>query len=143
MSVPIVNTKISDTNIINSTIIDFLNLEDRWDGYTAPVFKQSHIERALQLVRDIHDYCTRMYIDYTKIQPFVAPCSNGDILFDMTGIRFPIRELEIYIPSSIVKDLEFLMIDNTTHDLHIEGSICSEYTLNYLLDWLLEPLSLV
>lgn len=97
------------------------DLEKNWDGYNAPRFFEVHQSRArtlyyyFALAIDklyLHTY-SMMYKDILNskdfgVKPFVAPCSDGSILFEWSGKRFPDKQLEILIPADENSPLEYL-----------------------------------
>lgn len=113
-------------------IIHLSDLEDKWDGYDAPKFSKEQIDLALNLYSNIRTYCISRGLDFLKVEPFIAPCSNGMILFEWAGQRFPGRQLEIYIPVSAEDKLEYLKTEGNSDieaELHLEE-------LYSVLNWL-------
>ncbi|MEA5504867.1 hypothetical protein VB735_17485 [Halotia wernerae UHCC 0503] len=113
-------------------IIHLSDLEDKWDGYDAPKFSKEQIDLALNLYSNFRTYCINRGLDFSKVEPFIAPCSDGMILFEWAGKRFHFRQLEIYIPVSAEDKLEYL---KTEGNLDIEGEFHLE-ELYPILDWL-------
>jgi hypothetical protein len=109
-----------------------LTLEDNWDGYGAARFSRPHIKRALELYSSIYEYYLAQKIDFSQKAPFIAPCSNGSILFEWVGKRFPDRELEIFVRSAMECPLEYL---KSAEDLEEEESFSIGETVS-LLNWL-------
>jgi hypothetical protein len=113
-------------------IIHLSDLEDKWDGYNAPKFSKQQVDLAITLYSHLHSYCIDKGINFGKIEPFVAPSSDGMILFEWSGKRFPKKQLEIYVSKSNQYAFEFL---KTEDDSEVEG----EFNLDELypiLDWL-------
>lgn len=113
-------------------IIHLSDLESGWDGYQAPAFSQEQINKALNLYSLMRDYCFRNRLKFAQVQPFIAPCSDGMILFEWAGKRFPFRQLEVYIPTIINTQFEYL---KTEGECDSEGE-CNLSGLRSLLDWL-------
>jgi len=99
-------------------IIHLSDLEDKWDSYNAPKFSQQQIDFALALYSYLRSYCFARNIDFARNEPFVAPCSDGMILFEWSGKRFLNKQLEIYVPISDKYSCEFL---KTEGDSEVEG----------------------
>ncbi|MDB9449959.1 MULTISPECIES: hypothetical protein [Aphanizomenonaceae] len=113
-------------------IIHLSDLEDKWDGYNAPQFSKQQIDLSLTLYSHLRSYSIDRNIDFDKIEPFVAPCSDGMILFEWSGKRFPNKQLELYVPISAEHPFEFLKTEGNSE---VEG----EFNLDELypiLDWL-------
>ena len=89
---------------------------------------------ALTLYSNLRTYCIYKRIDFLTVEPFVAPCSDGTILFEWAGKRFPSRQLEIYIPVDGVATFEYLKTDGENEE-EIEGEFNLEQ-LYSILDWL-------
>lgn len=113
-------------------IIHLSDLEDKWDGYNAPTFPKAQIDRALSLYSGIRGYSINRGINSPKIEPFVAPGSDGTILFEWAGKRFPVRQLEVYVPREEADLFEYL---KTEGDSESEGEFNLE-GLYPILDWL-------
>lgn len=109
-----------------------LTLENNWDGYGAPKFHQPQINRALELYSSINHYYISKEINFSQNSPFIAPCSDGSILFEWAGKRFPAKELEIFVPSDIDSPLEYL---KSAEDIDEEKNFSID-EVTYLLDWL-------
>ncbi|GAB1539847.1 hypothetical protein NUACC21_25150 [Scytonema sp. NUACC21] len=114
-------------------IIHLSDLEDKWDGYDAPKFSKEQIDLALSLYAYFRTYCINRGLDFSKIEPFIAPCSDGKILFEWAGKRFSSRQLEIYIPLEAEDKLEYLKTEGNS-DIEEECHIEELYSI---LDWLL------
>lgn len=113
-------------------IIHLSDLDDKWDGYNAPQFSKKQVDLSLTLYSHLRSYCIDRNIDFAKIEPFVAPCSDGMILFEWSGKRFPSKQLEIYVSSSNQYAFEFL---KTEGDSDVEGEFNID-ELYLILDWL-------
>ncbi len=113
-------------------IKDLLTFENNWDGYGAPKFSRLQISRALELCSRIYDYYLSQEIKFSQNAPFIAPCSNGFILFEWGGRRFPDKELEIFVPSAMDSPLEYL---KSAEDIEEEENFCIDEIVS-LLDWL-------
>jgi len=111
---------------------NLLTLEESWDGYGAPRFLRPQAVRAFDLYSNIYNYSLSRRINFSQLFPFIAPCSNGAILFEWAGRRFSHRELEIFVPSAMESPLEFL---KCADDLEEEGTFVAD-EVNTLLDWL-------
>lgn len=113
-------------------IIHLSDLEHKWDGYDAPKFSKKQIDLALTLYSNLRTYCIYKGLDFSKVEPFIAPCSDGMVLFEWVGKRFPSRQLEIYIPLLEKDTFEYLKTDGKSEE---EGEFRLEQ-LYYILDWL-------
>lgn len=111
---------------------NLLTLEDNWDYYGAPAFLRPQIVRAFELYSNIYSYYLSKEMNFSQLSPFIAPCSNGAILFEWAGQRFPHRELEIFVPSTMESPLEVL---KCADDLEEEGIFVAD-EVNTLLNWL-------
>lgn len=111
---------------------NLLTLEENWDRYDAPRFLRPQVVRAFDLYSNIYNYYLSNGINFSQLFPFIAPCSNGAILFEWGGKRFPHRELEIFVPPAMESPLEFL---KGADDLEEEGTFEAD-EVNTLLDWL-------
>jgi hypothetical protein len=111
---------------------NLLTLEENWDRYGAPRFLRPQVVRAFELYSNIYSYYLSKEMNFSQFAPFIAPCSNGAILFEWAGRRFPERELEIFVPSSMESPLEFLKCED---NLEQEGTFEANQ-VNTLLDWL-------
>jgi hypothetical protein len=116
-------------------LIHLADLPERWDGYTAPRFPRHQINRAIEIFQSLQDYSKKLGIDWQKIEPFIAPSSDGSILFEWSGQRFKQRNLEIYIPQELNHFLEYLKTDIAL-DNDTEGE-CQTSQVSDLLGWLL------
>jgi|GEM_PF-3262888 len=108
------------------------DLKNNWDGYHAPVFSEEHIQRAIDIYLRFFDYSSTIKNNYSDINPFVAPCSDGSILLEWGGKRFPIRQLEITIPNNSQNLLQYL---KTSETLEEENEIKDD-SIFILFDWL-------
>lgn len=113
-------------------IIHLSDLEDKWDGYDAPKFSQEQIDLAKRIYSNLRTYCINRGLDFSKVEPFIAPCSDGMILFEWAGKRFPFRQLEIYIPLEADDTLEYLKTEEKSEE---EGEFHLKQ-LYSILDWL-------
>ncbi len=113
-------------------IIHLSDLEDKWDGYNAPRFFTDQIDLALTLYSHLRTYCIRRGLDFSKVEPFIAPCSDGMVLFEWAGNRFPQRQVEIYVSTSAEHPFEYL---KTEGESDVEGEFHLE-ELYPILDWL-------
>ena len=117
-------------------LIHLADLPDKWDGYGAPKFSRHQINRAIEIFQSIQDYSKEFKIDWKKIEPFIAPSSDGSILFEWSDKRFDLSNLEIYVPLEINQSLEYLKTDiRLNHD--IEGEFQASQVSD-LLDWLVK-----
>ena len=115
------------------------DLEDNWDGYGAPRFSGIHIRRTLDFYCQIYKYFVSNKLDFLRLRPFVAPCSDGSVLFDLSGNSAnPTKALEIYIPSELDKPLEYLKSQDEPESYEEEGQFYDDDNpqLLELLDWL-------
>jgi len=113
---------------------NLLTLEKNWDNYGAHPFLRPQVARAFELYSDIYSYYLSREMNFSQLAPFIAPCSNGAILFEWAGRRFPSRELEIFVPSAMEATLEFL---KGADDLEEEGTFIAD-EVNGLLNWLFD-----
>jgi hypothetical protein len=111
---------------------NLLTLENNWDGYGAPKFTRDQVSKAFDLYSSVYGYYLSKKISFTHQSPFVAPCSDGSILFEWVGQRFPVKELEIFVPSIIANPFQYL---KSSEKFEEEGD-CSLETVTGLLDWL-------
>lgn len=111
---------------------NLLTLENNWDGYGAPKFSRPQIQRALDLYSSIYHYYISKKINFSQNSPFIAPCSDGSILFEWGGKRFPTKELEIFVSSDIDSPFEYL---KSAEDIEEEKKFSID-EVTYLLDWL-------
>jgi hypothetical protein len=110
-----------------------LSLQEGWDGYGAPSFAIAQVKIALGLCTIVYRYYLAHDLSFTESQPFIAPSSDGSILFEWSGNRFPDKELEIsvvYSDSDIV--FEYL---KSSADGEEEDRISFD-KVHILLDWL-------
>jgi hypothetical protein len=113
-------------------IIHLSDLEDRWDGYDAPRFSREQIDRALTLYSKIRDYSISRGLSFSRVEPFIAPGSDGTILLEWAGKRFPRRQLEVYVPREAADKFEYLKTGGDTEEesqFNLDG-------LSTILDWL-------
>jgi hypothetical protein len=111
---------------------NLLMLEENWDGYGAPKFSRPQVDKAFELYSSIYSYYLSKGINFSQFSPFIAPCSDGAILFEWAGKRFQTRELEIFVPSAQNRQLEYL---KCAEALDEEGNFSIE-EVAALLDWL-------
>lgn len=117
-------------------LIHLADLPDKWDGYGAPKFSRHQINRAIEIFQSIQDYSKEFKINWKKIEPFIAPSSDGSILFDWSGKRFDLRNLEIYVPLETKQSLEYLKTDIGLNN-DVEGEFQASQVSD-LLDWLVK-----
>lgn len=117
-------------------LIHLADLTDKWDGYSAPKFSRHQINRAIEIFQLIQDYSKEFKIDWKTLEPFIAPSSDGSILFDWSGQRFALRNLEIYVPLENKQPLEYLKADIGL-DRDTEGEFQASQ-ISGLLDWLIK-----
>ncbi len=110
-------------------------LPEKWDGYDAPKFSRKQINRALEIFAFIQSYQKRHQLEWQQIEPFIAPGSDGSILFEWAGKRFPQRNMEIYVTKEPNLSIEYLKTD-IEMDSDIEEK-CQMDEINDLLNWLL------
>jgi hypothetical protein len=115
-------------------LTNLADLPDRWDGYDAPKFARSQINRALELFSSIQAYAKKNNSNWELIEPFISPASDGTILFEWAGQRFPDHQLEVYIPRESTDPLEYLQSDLILEN-DTEGE-CQAKEISNLLDWL-------
>jgi len=113
-------------------IIHLIEFEDNWDGYGAPRFSGSQIRRTLEIYSIVCSYYVSKDLDFWRSKPFVAPASDGSVLFEWSGRNFPDRSLEISIPRDADQPLGCL---KSEADLDEESEI-ADSELGQLLDWL-------
>jgi hypothetical protein len=124
---------ISNTNAFQR-LKNLQTLEDNWDGYKASKFSREQVSRAFDLYSSIYDYYLAKEMKFSQLSPFIAPASDGSILFEWAGKRFPTRELEIFVPSATEGGFEYLKCDSSQED---EGNL-SLQEIESLLDWLFD-----
>lgn len=112
-----------------------LSLSDNWDGYRAKAFSRQQVQRALDLYSEIYQYYSDNEVDFSQLYPFVAPCSDGSILFEWSGNRFPTKQLEIFL-SSNAEDALFECLKSTEQGNDEVGVSLEE--VSQLLDWLFD-----
>lgn len=117
-------------------IIHLADLPERWDGYAAPKFQRKQINRAVEIFQLLQDYSKKNSVDWKYLEPFIAPGSDGSILFEWAGQRFKLKNLEIYIPQDLNHSLEYLKTDIKLNT-DVEGE-CKNSGVRELLDWLLK-----
>jgi hypothetical protein len=114
-----------------------LSLQAGWDNYRAPAFTRAQIRKALGLYTIVYEYYLARDFRFLEKQPFIAPGSDGSILFEWSGNRFLTKELEIsvvYSESDIV--LEYLKNSPQGEE---EGQLAlNKIQVHLLLDWLFE-----
>jgi hypothetical protein len=115
-------------------IIHLTDLKDKWDGYNAPGFSKEQINVALIVYSKARSYAIDRGLKFLKVEPFIAPCSDGSILFEWAGRRFPSRQLEVYVPKEMEAEqpLEYLKSEEDSEE---EGKL-SLNKLYHVLDWL-------
>ncbi|MEW6492330.1 MAG: hypothetical protein AB1589_07435 [Cyanobacteriota bacterium] len=118
-------------------IVHLADLEDKWDGYNAPIFSKEQINIALDVYSKARTYAIDRGLNFSKVEPFIAPCSDGSILFEWAGKRFPSRQLEVYIPKEreAEQSLEYLKSVEDSEEEEEEGKV-SLNKLYHVLDWL-------
>jgi hypothetical protein len=117
-------------------IVHLVDLEDKWDGYNAPVFSNKQIDVALDIYSRTRVYAIDKGLNFSKIEPFIAPCSDGSILFEWAGSRFSSRQLEVYIPKGGEVE-ELIGYFKSVEDSEEEEGELSLNKLYHILDWLL------
>ncbi|MEM6433461.1 MAG: hypothetical protein AAF773_06340 [Cyanobacteria bacterium P01_D01_bin.115] len=112
-----------------------LSLSDDWDGYGAKAFSRQQVQSALDLYSEIYQYYFDNEVNFSRLYPFVAPCSDGSILLEWSGDRFPTKQLELFVCS----DVEDNLFDGlkSTEQGDDEVSISLE-EVSQLLDWLFD-----
>lgn len=118
-------------------IVHLADLEDKWDGYNAPIFSKEQINVALDVYSKTRTYAIDRGLNFSKVEPFIAPCSDGSILFEWAGKRFPSRQLEVYIPKEreAEQSFEYLKSVEDSEGEEEEGKL-SLNKLYHVLDWL-------
>ncbi len=114
-------------------IVNMRGLPDNWDGYGASKFSYSQIQRCERIYFTFVQYSFRLKDNYYNIQPFVAPCSDGAVLFEWSGTRFPIRQLELTIPADEKKCISFF---KSSESYEQEEEVMDTTMLKPLFDWL-------
>lgn len=122
---------ISNTNAFQR-LKNIQTLEDNWDGYGTCKFSREQVSRAFDLYSSIYDYYLAKEIKFSQLSPFIAPGSDGSILFEWAGQRFPTRELEVFVPSATEDEFEYLKCSGIQDE---EGKF-SIQEIETLLDWL-------
>jgi hypothetical protein len=117
-------------------IIHLSDLENGWDGYNAPSFSKEQIDLALVVYSQARSYSINRGLNFPKVEPFIAPCSDGSILFEWAGKRFPSRQLELYVPKEMKAEHLFEYL-KTEKDSDEEGELGLN-ELYHILDWLLK-----
>jgi hypothetical protein len=112
-----------------------LSLPDNWDGYGAQVFSRQQVQKALDLYSEIYQYYFDYEIDFSELYPFIAPCSDGSILFEWSGNRFPHKQLEIFIASSSEEDFFECLKSSEEDDQELNVSLKE---VSPFLDWLFD-----
>jgi hypothetical protein len=113
-------------------------LPEKWDGYDAPKFSRKQINRALEIFAFVQYYQKKYQIEWQKLEPFIAPNSDGSIMFEWAGKRFPQRNLEIHVTKEPNISIEYLKTD-IEMDSDIEEK-CQMNEISDLLHWLLIPI---
>jgi hypothetical protein len=136
-----INTNQDNFNWISATnpyhrVMHLKDLKDNWDGYGAPSFTDAHLIKAKDILDVIFKHVNKN-ISFEKARPFVAPCSDGSILFEWAGERYLKKNLEIYIYPSDNSPIEYLQSD-IEEDKEHEGEIFPDSlgSLRKLLEWL-------
>jgi hypothetical protein len=111
---------------------NLLFLEENWDGYGAPQFSRTQVYRAFDLYSNVYSYYLSKGISFSEHSPFIAPGSDGTVLFEWAGRRFPRRTLEIFVPSDSSIPLEYFQNEAGSEG---EGLFFID-EIDGLLDWL-------
>lgn len=115
-----------------------LGLQAGWDNYRAPAFALAQIKKALGLCTIVYEYYLTRDFRFLESQPFIAPGSDGSILFEWSGNRFPIKELEISVVYS-ASDVVFEYLKSSAEGEEDEGQLAlDKVQVHLLLDWLFE-----
>jgi hypothetical protein len=114
-------------------IIHLRDLATNWDHYGASPFSKTQIRKSLDVYSAVISFLLARHLNLSQGEPFIAPGSNGKVLFEWAGSRFPVRQLEIEV-SSDASDLEFLKVSQNFEE---EGTI-NEAQIESLLSWLFE-----
>lgn len=110
-----------------------LSLSENWDGYGAKTFSRQQVQRALDLYSEIYQYYFDNAIDFSQLYPFIAPCSDGSILFEWSGSRFLQKQLEIFVAASS-EEVRFECLKSSEEgDQEIDVSL---EEIPQLLNWL-------
>ncbi len=125
---------ISNTNAFQR-LKHLITLQDNWDGYGATGFSRQHIQKALDLFAVIQSYFNAHSLSFSRLSPFIAPCSDGAILFKWCGKRFPDRQLEIFVPANLEQPFEYLKSDCDSDE---DGNFIDVGFAVHLLEWLME-----
>ncbi|GBO53568.1 hypothetical protein APA_1475 [Pseudanabaena sp. lw0831] len=125
---------ISNTNAFQR-LKHLITLKDNWDGYGAAGFSGQHIHKALDLSEVTRSYFNANNMSFSRLSPFIAPCSDGAILFEWCGKRFPDRQLEIFVPANLEQPFEYLKSDRDSDE---EGNFIDVGFAINLLEWLME-----
>jgi hypothetical protein len=124
---------ISNTNAFQR-LKHLITLKDNWDGYGATEFNKQHINKALELFAIIKSYFNSKNLSFSHFSPFIAPCSDGAILFEWRGKKFPDRELEIFVTTKLTEPIEYL---KSNQDCEEESSFEDIGFVIPLLEWLM------
>jgi hypothetical protein len=112
-----------------------LSLQAGWDNYSAPAFSLLQVRKALSLCTIVYEYYLTRNLKFLENQPFIAPGSDGSILFEWSGQRFPIRDLEISVVDS--KPDVLLEYLKSSFEGEEEGQLVfNKVQVHCLLDWL-------
>ena len=114
------------------------SLENNWDGYGASRFTRQHIRKALDLFAAVQAYFNDNNLSFSHFSPFIAPCSDGAILFEWGGKRFRDRQLEIFVPATLQEPFEYEYL-KSSFDIDQEDIFTEINLTNELLEWLFEP----
>jgi hypothetical protein len=125
---------ISNTNAFQR-LKHLITLQDNWDGYGAAGFSRQHIQKALDLFAVIKGYFDDQNLSFSYLSPFIAPCSDGAILFEWCGKRFPNRQLEIFVPANLKQPFEYLKSDCDSDE---DGDFMDSSFASSLFKWLME-----
>ena len=83
----------------------------------------------------IQGYFYTNKLNFSRLSPFIAPCSDGAILFEWSGNRFPARQLEIFVPANLEQPFEYLKSDRHSDE---DGNFTDLSFAISLLEWLME-----
>jgi hypothetical protein len=115
-----------------------LSLKAGWDNYGAPAFTRAQVREALRLYTIVYEYYLTRNLRFLENQPFIAPGSDGSILFEWSGNRFPIKELEISVVCS-QSDFVLEYLKSGAAGEEEEGQLAlNKVQMHFLLDWLFE-----
>lgn len=125
---------VNNTNAFQR-IKGLLSLSNNWDGYGAKAFSRQQVQSALDLYSEIYQYYFGNEVDFSQLYPFVAPCSDGSILFEWSGNRFPQKQLEVFVVSSPNETLFECLKSTEQGDYEVNISF---EEVSQLLDWLFD-----